>query len=503
MSNELEVGMKDAIGVLFERGHSRRKIASMLKINRNTVNRHIRQIRSKYATVSHGDSGVAPSSDRAVVSPGASKCEKYRDFILSCLEQGLTGQRIYQDLVCGHGFAGNYKSVVRFVRSLRNCAEIPFRRMESMPGQEMQVDFGSGAPILEHGKRRRTHLFRTVLSHSRAGYSECVFRQDTESFIRAMENAFRHYGGVPASVVTDNLKAAVARSDWFDPELNPKIVDFCHHYGTAILPAKPGVPRHKGKIERGIGYVQSNALKGRAFASLAEQNSFLAQWETNVADRRIHGTTREQVCTAFEKEKPFLKPLPPMLFPCFGEGTRIVHRDGYVEVKGAYYMVPWEYTGKELWVRWESHLVRIFNHRREQVVVYPRAEEGRFEGREEFMNPRKKSQIENGREWLLRKVSLIGPGALAWARAMLANRGDIGLRVMLGLCSLSRKHPASEIDSACAAALESGAFRLRELRSFIGRKDGQGQFEFMESHPLIRDLGFYGNITRQNERDGQ
>ena len=86
---------------------------------------------------------------------------------------------------------------------------------------------------------RRTHVLRIVLSHSRKSYSEAVRRQTTEDFIRCLENAFRHFGGAPKTLVVDNLKAAVIKADWFDPDLNPKIQAFCEHYGTVILPTKP------------------------------------------------------------------------------------------------------------------------------------------------------------------------------------------------------------------------------------------------------------------------
>ena len=83
------------------------------------------------------------------------------------------------------------------------------------------------------------HLFRAVLSASRKGYSEAVWRQTSESFIRCLENAFRSFGGVPKTLVIDNLRAAVTRADWYDPELNPKVEEFCRHYGTVILPTRP------------------------------------------------------------------------------------------------------------------------------------------------------------------------------------------------------------------------------------------------------------------------
>ena len=104
---------------------------------------------------------------------------------------------------------------------------------------------------------------------------------------------FHHFGGAPQTLVIDNLKAAVTKADWFDPELNPKIQSFCAHYDTTVLPTKPYTPRHKGKVERGVDYVQNNALKGRSFASLNEQNEHLLQWETTVADDQRLGHAAE------------------------------------------------------------------------------------------------------------------------------------------------------------------------------------------------------------------
>ena len=111
--------------------------------------------------------------------------------------------------------------------------------------------------------------------------------------------------------------------------------------------------------------------RGAKFTSLAEQNLFLSDWERTVADTRIHGTTRKQVIKVFnEVERPKLLPLPSSLFPVFEEAPRSVHRDGYVEVQRAYYSVPPEYVGRQVWVRWESRLVRVFNQRREQIALH-------------------------------------------------------------------------------------------------------------------------------------
>jgi transposase len=193
----------------------------------------------------------------AELAPAArSRCAPWRQFIVDQLAAGHSAQRIYQDLVSDHGYVGSYHSVRRLARKLNRAAGggLPFRRMECSPGDEAQVDFGSGARIVgADGGRHRSHVFRIVLSHSRKGYSEAVDRQTTDNFLRCLENAFHHFGGVPRTLVIDNLRAAVARADWYEPELCPKAASFAAHYGIAILPARPYTPRHKGKVERGIG----------------------------------------------------------------------------------------------------------------------------------------------------------------------------------------------------------------------------------------------------------
>ncbi|MDI6775601.1 MAG: DDE-type integrase/transposase/recombinase, partial [Verrucomicrobiota bacterium] len=113
----------------------------------------------------------------------------------------MSAQRIYQDLLQESVFPGRYDAVKRCVRRLRKEAPERFFRLECLPGEEAQVDFGRGAPIrTAAGKLRKTWVFRIVLSYSRKAYSEVVLRQTTDTFIRALENAFRYFGGAPETV---------------------------------------------------------------------------------------------------------------------------------------------------------------------------------------------------------------------------------------------------------------------------------------------------------------
>jgi transposase len=495
---QLKVNQQQSIIALDEQGWSRRRIARELGLDRGTVGKYLAGI-SKSATPQTG-TGEAEASKPAtnpqtgsVILPGpASLCDPWQEEIEQALERGLSIQRIYQDLVVQRQFRGSYFAVRRFVLRRVSSEELPFRRMECAPGQELQVDFGQGAWVMEEGKRRRPHLFRGVLSHSRKGYSEAVWRQTSESFIRCLENAFRHFGGVTATVVIDNLKAGVIQADWYDPEINPKLEEFARHYGTVILPTKPAMPRHKGKVEAGVKYAQNNAVKGRKFDSLTAQNRFLADWEKNVADTRIHGTTRRQVGKLFEEmERLALRPLPAGLFPVFEEAPRTVHRDGYVEFKRAYYSAPPEYVGRQVWVRCEARLLRVYNTRREQIALHVLAEPGKFMTDLAHLHSRKRHIIERGAEHLLDRCRLIGPLTGTWAEAMHQTRGPQSLRVMQGLLQLAEKHPAAELEKAASVATHHGTWRLRDLKRLLELPGNVVQLDFLETHPLIRSLETY------------
>jgi transposase len=529
MANVLNVALIESIQSLHAQGWSRRRIARELGVDRETVGKYVsaRSCGQNPPNLPIGSDGPKPATlaglpalepaDQQIGSltgmedpkPAtnlptgsgqagpASKCEPLRELIAAKVAEGLTARRIHQDL--GGAASGvGYDSVRRFIQRLGRTRPLPFRRMECAPGEEAQVDFGSGALVLTaEGKRRKTHVFRIVLSHSRKAYSEATFTQTTEDFFRCLENAFAHFGGVPQTLVIDNLKAAVAHPDWFDPELTPKVQSFCRHYGTVILPTKPYMPRPKGTVESGVKYVKNNALKGHAFTSLEAENRHLADWERTVADTRIHGTTKRQVGKVFaEVERVALAPLPTERFACFHEAKRKVSRDGHIEVAKAYYSVPPEYLTREVWVRWDARLVRVFNHRWEQIAVHVRHEQGRFSTHGQHLAKEKISGLERGASYLLDKVSLIGPHTQAWAEAMLTARGIEGTRVLQGLLALTKKHASETLENACETALSHDCYRLRSIRQLLQRQAAkQEPLPFLDEHPLIRPLDDYAAVV--------
>ncbi len=517
MANVLKVHEQNTILQLAALGWSRKRIALELGLDRKTVRRYLRAAANS-PPISTPGSGAAESKSPPISTPGESSppsaqtvgpegvtaavaaaagrpshCQAHRARIQAKLDLGLSAQRVYQDLVLEVGFSGSYQSVKRFVRRLRHQQPERVWRIEVAPGEEVQIDFGTGAPVIDaEGRRRRPWVLRVVLSFSRKAYSEAVFQQSTENLIRCLENAFRAFGGVARIVNLDNLRAAVQNADWCDPDLNPKLMSFCRHYGCALLPCKPYTPEHKGKTESGIRYLKGNALRGRTFTSLNGENEFLRHWEKTVADVRIHGTTRQQVAARFAQEQKALLPLPPDLFPCFQEGQRTVHRDSYVEVDKAYYTVPPEYIGQQVWVRWDSREVRIFNPRWEQIKLHAHLPPGQFDkvlGLGGGQGP-----LDRQLDYWLNRAEELGQPCGQWSRGLLERKGPIGLRSIMGLVGLAEQHSFKILNDACASALSRGAWRLRDVKALLEQRprEVQTHLGFAQSHPLIRNLAEYG-----------
>ena len=327
-----------------------------------------------------------------------------------------------------------------------------------------------------------------------------MYHQTTDEFLRCLENALIYFGGSVQTLVIDNLRAAVSRADWFDPELCPKVRSFAEHYGLAILPTKPRTPRHKGKIESGVKYVKNNALKGRTFTSLADENRFLLEWEQTVADTRIHGTTRQQVGKLFDAvEKAALMTLPAARFALFHEALRRVHRDGHVQVQGAYYSAPPEYLGQDVWAGGTAGWCGCSMNgcgRSRSTPSNPRDASPRCR---RISCRRRSAASSGGRAGCWAGSSVIGPEANAGRRRCWRSGASQGLRVLLGLLSLAQRHSPFRIEDACAIAASHGAYHLASLRRLITEKAPlvtQQSFAFASEHPLIRPVADYGQWVR-------
>ena len=334
--NVLKPHLQTTIWTLLANRASQREIERVTGIDRKTI----RAYQKRFAAAAPNSPGVATGSAAQIPPPrppampaapagSASACEPHRSFIEAQLRLRRNAMAIYQDLVDQFGFAGAYGSVKRFVARLRQRQPEQFDRLEFLPGEEMQVDYGEGAPTRVPGteRYRKPRLFVATLRYSRRSFRRVVWKSSQETWARLHEQAWRYFGGSCRYVVLDNLKEGVLRSDLYEPELNPVYAATLAHYGVVGDPARVRDPNRKGSVENAIGHRQATALKGRRFESLEEQNEFLEHWERKWAAPRIHGSTRRQVQAMFEEERPLLQPLPMLGMQYFTEAQRTVCDD--------------------------------------------------------------------------------------------------------------------------------------------------------------------------------
>jgi transposase len=495
MSNHLKMEQILAIEDLLEAGWSQRRIAARLGIHRNTVRRYARSKCTISQTGSEGSDGAKCTISQTGTLGRRSDCEPYLERIEEKYRLGLSIERIHQDLCLEEGFSGSYHSVWRFIKSQGWEEGSRVFRMECEPGEEAQIDYGT-MYLLESdkGRDRKVQLLLVTLSHSRKAYAEAMLSQNTESFLRGLENAFRFFGGAPRRLCPDNLAAAVKKADWYDPEINPKLRCFARHYSTVVMPARPYQPTDKGKVESGIKYLKDNALKGRRFQSLEAINEHLRWWTEKVAQQRIHGTTKRQVQAHFEEvEKEALKPLPPTLFPCFQEARRKVHRDSYVEVARAYYQVPEEHIGREVWVRWDAKMIRVFDTHMRQVATHHRIEAGGFSHALGVGGCPK--SVEDSVRYYRKRLADLGRPVAAWADGAIAENPDGAVRKMQGMLRLFQEYPADTFLQAAGKAVLHGQYSLRAFRNWLQNPAQQETFAFLENHELIRQPGHYTELT--------
>ncbi len=179
-------------------------------------------------------------------------------------------------------------------------------RFETRPGEQLQIDFGERRVEIG-GVAIKVFLFVATLGYSRRLHVRAYGHERQDSWFDGMESPFRAFSGVPREVLVDNAKALVLHHDPVSREvvLHPRLHAFANHWRFRIRACAPYRARTKGKDERGVGYVKSNAIAGRRFASWSELEAHLAAWTREVADVRVHGTTGETPASRFARLKPW------------------------------------------------------------------------------------------------------------------------------------------------------------------------------------------------------
>jgi len=528
LGNLLKLAQQQQIQSFLQLGWRDRRISREMGISRTTVARYRDEFqnRPEVPTDTGKDGGLfdtggstdipesqsrpeVPADSEAPLPESKSKnIDPLRRIIGRKYTEGLSGQRIYQDLVEEESYQGSYDSVKRFCRKLQRLLPADrFERLPTYPGAEAQVDFGKGALVFFNGKHRWAWLFKMTLSYSGHAYEELVFQQDIETFLRCHEHAFAFFGGVPATIKLDNLKSGVLRACLYDPLLNILYRAFSEHWGFIPNPCPPRTPNQKGRVERDVGYTKNNALKGRKFASLEEGNTFLRGWNERWARTRIHGSKKRQVWKLFtESEQNALRALAEKHFPMFRIGKRTVSWYGQIEVGGNYYPLTEGIIGERVQIHFNREIIRVYRNQVLIKVMVPLPGKGHVAGSIIGDRPERPAFLDEKEGRMVGTAKTIGSNCHVLALEILAHEEDpIAFRRVMGIISLVKKYPKAVIDFACEWALKSGRNHYPEIAGACANIMASGAAEaplakLIQEHELIRQPSEYQTIIQ--ERNG-
>jgi DNA-binding Lrp family transcriptional regulator len=503
------------------RGEPKTRIQKATGRSRRAVRRYIR-----LAQEAGWDPGRDPPSERLAVQvarqvrPGPRRpqkgeawavLERELEFIQSSLEK-LTLRRTHR-LLAGRGVEVAYSTLHRFAHERAGFGrkKVTVRMAPTDPGELAEVDYGFVGYLRdpETGQRRKLQALVVVLVHSRHMFVQVGHGQKVPDLIGGLEDAWEFFGGVPQRVVLDNLKAAVVKAHHQEPAFQRTFQEYARHRGFVIDPARPCKPKDKPFVERSVRYVKDSFFAGGEWRDLEEINRRAEKWCREIAGRRVHGTTRRRPLEVFlSTERETLQPLTKGRFDVPVWGRCKVHPDHHIRFGKADYSVPTRYIGKQVDVRKDSKLVRIYLAG-EQIKMHPALEPGgRSTDYEDYPQALTELALRDPNR-LITRGEAVGEHVGQFLHRLFSHSHPwIQIRKAQSLLRLAEKFPASAVDAACRRALRYEALKVPVVRRILeaGLED---EAEAPASAPITplplgrfqRPAGSFTHEKNEEERD--
>lgn len=468
-------------------GQTARAIARQLKMGRDTVRQYVRVLGE--AGVLDGAVDDLPGVDalKAIIDERVgstpplqqrSSLEQYADEIKRRRANGA-GPTAIHDWLRLHrtDYAGTLSAVkrmcLRFDRERGPVEEDVALVVTTAPGEIAQVDFGYAGKRYDPRTRtvRRSWLFVMTLGFSRHMYVDLVFDQRIETWLALHVRAFAHFGGVPAVLVPDNLKAAVVRAAFgveHTAVLNRSYCELARHYGFRIDPTPPRSPEKKGKVERAVRYVKGSFLSTWESVDVDIDREALARWAAEVAAKRRHGTTGRAPIELFEEqERAALMALPAQRFELVLWKRVKVHRDSHVQIDGALYSVPWKHLGAELWARCAASGITLYLDE-DRLATHALVRRGQRSTDEAHLPASRRDHRHRGEAYWRARAGAMGAEVEALIGAIFESSDVLyQIRAVQAVVLHLESHPVSRARAAARRALYFGALDYRSIKSIL------------------------------------
>jgi transposase len=287
----------------------------------------------------------------------------------------LSAVRIHEEIARA-GYAGSTIILRRYLRQIRPAHGRVYQEVHYEPGQAMQVDWGECGHVQVGSTTRKVSVFVAVLCYSRMLYIEFTLSQRKAEFYRGLVNALAFFGGSPRTVIFDNLKAAVLNGSGRHACFHPEFLALCGYFCLQPVACARRDPESKGVVEGGVGYVKHNALAGRAdeLRCFEDYLALAPTWRDQVANVRIHETTRVRPIDRFQQERTLLRPLPAIPFDTDEVVPAVVNPHARIAFDGNRYSAPPQFVRKTISIRANRDELRLL-HEGQVVAQHVRSYE--------------------------------------------------------------------------------------------------------------------------------
>ncbi|WP_324718085.1 IS21 family transposase [Carboxydochorda subterranea] len=287
----------------------------------------------------------------------ARKIDRYAEYITARLARWpeLTAERLYQE-IRQQGYTGSRRTVRRFVAAIRPHPVREYKPIETLPGEQAQVDWGHFGTLVVEGARVRLYAFILTLAWSRVIDVEFITSLSMATLAGCLHRAFQYIGGVPRTLLFDNAKTVVAERVGGVVRYQRELLQLAALYGFAPRACWGHDPESKGKVESMVKYVRRGFFYGREFTDLADLNRQVRAWMDEVANARVHATTGAVPWDRLAQEAPHLKPLEVSAPQGILE-QRKATRTNLISIEGNRYSVPARFARRPVsYRRFEDHI---------------------------------------------------------------------------------------------------------------------------------------------------
>jgi len=373
-------------------------------------------------------------------------------------------------------------------------------RQTHKAGEKMFVDYaGQTVPIVDRlsGEIRQAEIFVGTLGASNYTYVEATWDQSLPNWITSHVHAFEYFGGVPHTLIPDNLKSGVSKACRYEPDINPSYHDMAVHYGTAVIPARVRKPQDKAKVESAVLVVERwilAVLRNRTFFSLEELNQAIAELLVQLNNRPFKKLDGSRLSWFQTIDKPALHPLPQSRY-VFAEWKKArVNIDYHVELFRHYYSVPYQLVHEEVTIRYTSATVEIFR-RGKRVASHKRDHRpGRHTTLKEHMPPSHQKYLEWTPSRIIRWAFTIGEGTAHLVELIMNSRKhpQQGYRSCMGIMRLGKQYSPQRLEKACQRAVAIGGYSYKSVRSILEK--GLDKLPLPSSDPIQSSPIHHDNI---------